>query len=277
MKLSRYILTVCSLFLCLQLAAQNNDRDCIRMGNKHFRDKEYNKAETWYRKALEMNKTLEAYYNLGNSVAAQGNDSVAFEQYKKALEQIAETSEKKAYVYHNMGNMTYLNGRSLMKANSPDAMKSFQQAVELYKSALRCNPSDDETRYNLAMAQYMLKKNQQNQNQQGQDQNQDQQQNKDQDKKDDQKDKQDQGDQNKDQQKDQDKQDQQNKDQQNQNQQKQDQQQKQEQQQQQPQKPQIDDKTAEQLLNSAQQDEKAVQRKVQKAEKAHRQGLEKDW
>ena len=282
MKLSRYILTVCSLFLCLQLAAQNNDRDCIRMGNKHFRDKEYNKAETWYRKALEMNKTLEAYYNLGNSVAAQGNDSVAFEQYKKALEQIAETSEKKAYVYHNMGNMTYLNGRSLMKANSPDAMKSFQQAVELYKSALRCNPSDDETRYNLAMAQYMLKKNQQNQNQQGQDQNQDQQQNKDQDKKDDQKDKQDQGDQNKDQQKDQDKQDQQNKDQQkqdqqNQDQQKKDQQQKQEQQQQQPQKPQIDDKTAEQLLNSAQQDEKAVQRKVQKAEKAHRQGLEKDW
>ena len=229
-----------------------------------------------------MNKTLEAYYNLGNSVAAQGNDSVAFEQYKKALEQIAETPEKKAYVYHNMGNMTYLNGRSLMKANSPDAMKSFQQAVELYKSALRCNPSDDETRYNLAMAQYMLKKNQQNQNQQGQDQNQDQQQNKDQDKKDDQKDKQDQGDQNKDQQKDQDKQDQQNKDQQkqdqqNQNQQKQAQQQKQEQQQQQPQKPQIDDKTAEQLLNSAQQDEKAVQRKVQKAEKAHRQGLEKDW
>ena len=279
MKLSRYILTICALFLSLQLVAQNSDRDCIRMGNKHFRDKEYNKAETWYRKALEMNKSLEAYYNLGNAVAAQGNDSVAFDQYKKALEQIAETPEKKAYVYHNMGNMTYLNGRSLMKANSPDAMKSFQQAVELYKSALRCNPSDDETRYNLAMAQYMLKKNQQNQDQQGQnqDQNKDQQQNKDRDKKDDQKDKQDQGDQNKDQQKDQDKQDQQNKDQQqNQNQQNQDQK-KEQQQQQQPQKPQIDDKTAEQLLNSAQQDEKAVQRKVQKAEKAHRQGLEKDW
>lgn len=270
MRLSRYIFTVCVLFLSLQLVAQNNDRDCIRMGNKYFRDKEYNKAETWYRKALEMNKPLEAYYNLGNAVAAQGNDSVAFEQYKKALEQMAETPEKRAYVYHNMGNMSYLSGRSLMKANSPDAMKSFQQAVELYKSALRCNPSDDETRYNLAMAQYMLKKNQQNQNQQGQ--NQDQQQNKDQDKKDDQKDKQDQGDQNKDQ----DKQDQQNKNQQNQDQQNQDKK-KEQQQQQQQQKPQIDDKTAEQLLNSAQQDEKAVQRKVQKAEKAHRQGLEKDW
>ena len=278
MKLSRYILTICALFISLQLVAQNNDRDCIRMGNKYFRDKEFNKAETYYRKALEMNPSLEAYYNLGNAVAFQGNDSVAFEQYKKALEQTAETPEKKAYVYHNMGNMTYLNGRSLMKANSPDAMKSFQQAVELYKSALRCNPTDDETRYNLAMAQYMLKKNQQNQDQNQQ--NQDQQQNKDQDKKDEQKDKQDKGDdkqdQNKDQNKDQDKQDQNKQDQQNKDQQNQ-QQQQQQQQPAEPNKPQIDDKTAEQLLNSAQQDEKAVQRKVQKAEKAHRQGLEKDW
>ena len=274
---SRYIFAICSFVLSLQLVAQSSDRDCIRMGNKYFRDKEFNKAETYYRKALEMNPSLEAYYNLGNAVAFQGNDSVAFDQYKKALEQIAETPEKKAYVYHNMGNMTYLNGRSLMKANSPDAMKSFQQAVELYKSALRCNPSDDETRYNLAMAQYMLKKNQQNQDQNQQ--NQDQQQNKDQDKKDDQKDKQDKGDNKQDQNKDQDKKDQQNKDQQNEQNKDQQQDKKQQQQQQpsEPQKPQMDDKTVEQLLNSAQQDEKAVQRKVQKAEKAHRQGLEKDW
>ena len=280
MKLSRYILTLCALFLSMQLVAQNSDRDCIRMGNKHFRDGEYNKAETYYRKALDMNKSLEAFYNLGNAITPQGKDSVAFEQYKKALEQMAETPEKKAYVYHNMGNLTYLTGRNLMKANSPDAMKSFEQAVELYKSALRCNPTDDETRYNLAMAQYMLKKNQQNQNQNQQNQDKNQDQNKDQDKKDQQKDKQDQGDNKQDQNKDQDKKDQQNKDQQNQqNQQNKDQQQEKQQQQQpaEPQKPQMDDKTAEQLLNSAQQDEKAVQRKVQKAEKAHRQGLEKDW
>ena len=272
MKLSRYLLTIVSLTLCMQLMAQSSDRDCIRMGNKYFRDGDYNKAETYYRKALDMNKSLEAFYNLGNAIIPQGKDSVAFEQYKKALEQIAETPEKKAYVYHNMGNLSYLTGRNLMKANSPDAMKSFEQAVDLYKSALRCNPADNETRYNLALAQYN-----QDQNQQNQDQNQDQ--NKDQDKKDQQKDKQDQGDNKQNQDKDQDKQDQQNKDQQNQqNQQNKNQQEKQQQQQPaEPQKPQMDDKTAEQLLNSAQQDEKAVQQKVQKAEKAHRQGLEKDW
>ena len=277
MKLSRYLFTIVSLTLCMQLMAQSSDRDCIRMGNKYFRDGDYNKAETYYRKALDMNKSLEAFYNLGNAIIPQGKDSVAFEQYKKALEQIAETPEKKAYVYHNMGNLSYLTGRNLMKANSPDAMKSFEQAVDLYKSALRCNPADNETRYNLAMAQYMLKKNQQNQDQNQQNQNQDQ--NKDQDKKDQQKDKQDQGDNKQNQDKDQDKKDQQNKDQQNQqNHQNKDQQEKKQQQQPaEPQKPQMDDKTAEQLLNSAQQDEKAVQQKVQKAEKAYRQGLEKDW
>lgn len=279
MKLSRYLFTIVSLTLCMQLMAQSSDRDCIRMGNKYFRDGDYNKAETYYRKALDMNKSLEAFYNLGNAIIPQGKDSVAFEQYKKALEQIAETPEKKAYVYHNMGNLSYLTGRNLMKANSPDAMKSFEQAVDLYKSALRCNPADNETRYNLAMAQYMLKKNQQNQDQNQQNQNQNQDQNKDQDKKDQQKDKQDQGDNKQNQDKDQDKKDQQNKDQQNQqNQQNKDQQEKKQQQQPaEPQKPQMDDKTAEQLLNSAQQDEKAVQQKVQKAEKAYRQGLEKDW
>ncbi len=276
----RYILILCLLPCSFAAFSQNSDRDCIRIGNKYFREKDFNKAETYYRKALDKNKSLEAFYNLGNALTFQNKDSVAFAQYKNALEQVAETPEKKAYVYHNMGNMSYVVGRNLMKANSPDASKSFAQAVELYKSALRCNPNDNETRYNLAMAQYMLKKNQQNQNnnqnQDNKNQNKDDKNNKDKNK--------DQKDQNKDKNQDKNK-DQKNKqDQDKQNQDKQDQnkdnnqnQNKQQQQQQQPQEGQMDDKTAEQLLNSAQQDEKAVQRKVQKAERAHRGGLDKDW
>ena len=275
MRRFRYILSGLLLVVASSVMAQESDRDCIRMGNKYFREQNYSKAETYYRKALEKNESLEALYNLGNALTFQHSDSLAFQNYHKALEQMAETKEKKAWVYHNMGNLAYLNGRLLMKANNPDAMKAFQQAVECYKGALRCNPNDDETRYNLAMAQYMLKKNEDNQGQDNQ-QN-DQQQNQDQNNQDqnkDQKDK-DQQDQNQDKQndkeqdnKEQDKQDQ---NQQNQNQQNQDQQQSEDQ------HGQMDDRTAEQLLNSAQQDEKAVQNKVQKAEKAHRRGLEKDW
>ncbi len=257
----------------LAVYGQDSDRDCIRMGNKYFRDRDFNKAETYYRKALDKNQTLEAFYNLGGALTFQQNDSLAFDSYRKALGLTAENREKKAWVYHNMGNLTYLNGRQMMKANSPDAMKAFAQAVECYKSALRLNPKDDETRYNLAMAQYMLKKNQDNQgqdnqqDQQQQDQNQDQnkdndknQQNQDRDKQD-----QDSQDQQQDQQKD------------RQDQQQQDRQDQQQEQQADRRDGQMDDRTAEQLLNSALQDEKGVQRKVQKAEKAHRRGLEKDW
>ncbi len=278
----RYISVLCLSICSLTVLAQNSDRDYIRLGNKSFREKDFNKAETYYRKALDKNPSLEAFYNLGNALAFQNKDSVAFAQYKQALEQVAETPGKKASVFHNMGNMSYAVGCGLMKANSPDAARSFAQAVELYKSALRCNPGDNETRYNLVMAQYMLKKNQknnqgdnqQNQNQQDKDKDKNKDKNKDDKGKDkDQnkdKDKQDKGQDKKD--KDKQDKDQQNKDKQDQNKDK-----NKDRQQQQPQEGQMDDKTAEQLLNSAQQDEKAVQRKVQKAEKAHRRGLEKDW
>ncbi|KAF5410701.1 MAG: hypothetical protein C5S43_04410 [Candidatus Methanocomedens sp.] len=34
--------------------------------------------------------------------------------------------------------------------------KKYQEAVEAYKNALRSNPKDEETRYNLALAKEML-------------------------------------------------------------------------------------------------------------------------
>ena len=155
---------------------------------------------------------------------------------------------KRAMNFHNLGNVWYAQGSYLLKSNQ-DATSAFQNAVNLYKSSLRCNPNDDETRYNLAKAQYQLKKSQQQQqqNQQNQDQ---QQQKKEEEKKDEQK--------------------------------KQDQQP--EQQNEQSQKPQqqkedkndMSEQTAEQLLNSAQQDEKDVQRKL-KQQNATRRSLEKDW
>ena len=264
MKQTILIFMLLATAACGRVAAQNSDRDCIRLGNKYFREQNFSKAETYYRKALEQNQTLEAYYNLGNALTFQQNDSLAFDSFGKALGQPTDTPEKRAWVYHNMGNLSYLNGRQLMKANSPDATKAFAQAVECYKSALRCNPDDNETRYNLAMAQYMLKQNQ-DQNQQNQDQNQqnqDQQQNQQQDQQQNQQ---------------QDQQQNQQQDQQQNQQQNQQDQQNARQQQADEQRGQMDDRTAEQLLNSALQDEKGVQRKVQKAEKAHRRGLERDW
>lgn len=245
--------------LCLLAAsvqAQSTDRDFIRMGNRYFQRGQYHEAEICYQKAIDKRPSMEAYYNLANALTSRGLDSTANERYKEALKMPSSNKLKRAKIYHNLGVIHYATGLKEKKFGGQNAMQAFQGAVEHFKSALRLDPTNDQTRYDLAMAQWQLK-NQQNGggggggNDDNQDQNQDQQ------------------DQSQDQQdQDQDQQDQDNQDQ-------QDQQQQQQQQQEQEQGG-MDERTAEQLLNSAQQDEQEVQEKV-KATPTSRRNLEKDW
>ena len=230
-------------------------RDFIRLGNVAYRNGQYDQAETLYLKSVEKDPSFEGYYNLGNTYVMQQKDSTAFENYKKADSVGTNDPMRKAKNFHNMGNIWYAQGLAASHQQGGNAAGAFQNAVNFYKSSLRCNPEDNETRYNLAMAQYQLKKNQdQNGGGGNNDKNQDQQQDKDKQK--------------------QNQQDQQKKE----EQQKQDEQ-KQDQQQQQPEKKkdEMSDQAAEQLLNSAQQDEKGVQRKINQQQNNRRRNLEKDW
>ena len=237
---SKYILSVVFLLATTTVSAQKAERDYIRKGNRLFNDSVFIDAEVNYRKALEINpKSTVSMYNLGNTLSQQQKFQDAMEQYVSASN-IEKDKMKLAHIYHNMGVLF-------------QAGKDYAKAVDAYKMSLRNNPTDHETRYNLALAQKMLKDQQQNQ--QNQDQNQDQ---------------------NKDQQKQDQKQDQ-NKDKQN------DQKQDEKKDQQQPPKSekqnnQMSKENAEQLLNSVMQDEKDVQDKVKKQQKVLQGGrLEKDW
>ncbi len=233
---SKYILFVVFLLSAVAVSAQKAERNYIRKGNRLFNDSIFVDAEVNYRKALEVNpKSTVSMYNLGNTLSQQQKFQDAMEQYVSASN-IEKDKMKLAHIYHNMGVLL-------------QAGKDYAKAVDAYKMSLRNNPTDDETRYNLALAQKMLKDQQQNQ--QNQDQNQDQ--NKDQQKQDQNKDKQ--NDQKQDEKKDQ----------------------------QQPPKSekqnnQMSKENAEQLLNSGMQDEKDVQDKVKKQQKVMQGGrLEKDW
>jgi len=230
----KYILFAAFLLSAAGVSAQKAERDYIRKGNRLFNDSVFVDAEVNYRKALEVNpKSAVSMYNLGNTLSQQQKFQEAMEQYDSASK-IEKDKMKLAHIYHNMGVLF-------------QAGKDYAKAVDAYKMSLRNNPADHETRYNLALAQKMLKDQQ---NQQDQDQNQDQ--NKDQQQK-----------QNKDKQNDQKKDDQKD--------------------QQQPPKPEKQDnqmskENAEQLLNSVMQDEKDVQDKVKKQQKVIQGGrLEKDW
>ena len=261
-----------SLFLCCALTAtaqQMSENDHIRRGNKLYADSLFEKAEVEYRKALELNPaSTDALYNLGNALynqavttPAKGEEALA--QYSTAAK--LETDKSRlAQIFHNIGVLMY-------------AAQQYGESVEAYKEALRNNPADHETRYNLAMAMHMNKQQQQDQQQDQQQQNQEQQQ---------QEQQQNQEQEQQEQQQDQQQQNQEQQQQEQQQQEQQQQEQKQEQQQQQKQQAQqqeqsdeqISKENAEQILNALMQDEKELQEK-QKKMMQQQQGktLEKDW
>jgi len=214
-------------------AQQKTDRDYLRSGNKLYNDSLFIKAEVDYRKALDINpKSTDAMFNLGNALLMQQKVKEAMEQYE-SVSKVEKDKSKLAEIYHNVGVIL-------------QSAKQYPQCIEAYKESLRNNPKDDETRYNLALAQKLLKDQQQNQ--QNQDQQQQQQEQKE--------DKQEQN---------QDQQEQEQKDQQ------------QQQQQQQQNKNEMSKENAQQLLNAVMQDEKNVQDKVKKQIQIQGKKLDKDW
>ena len=206
------------------------DRQYVRSGNRFYRQQNFVKAEAEYRKSLSVNpENPQALYNLGCALLMQKKDSMAVQQFEKAGR--VETSPvRKAKVFHNIGFIC-------------QSHKLYGDAINAYKESLRNNPSDNETRYNLALCKRL---NKQQQNKQQQNKRND----KDKNKQGKDKQKQDKNEQNK-------QQDKQNK---------------------QQQKEKMSKDNAEQLLNAAMQNEQETQRRVKDAMRNTRsRKLEKNW
>lgn len=229
-----FLLAAC----CTGVYAQT-ERTHTRDGNKQYEAGKFSDAEADYKKALEQkNNFPEAVFNLGDAVYRQQRFDEAARQFQLSAQTHAD-SLTRAQAWHNLGN-------------SALSQEKFEDAVKAYKNALKLNPRDADTRYNLAYANAKLKQQQQNQ-QNNQDQKQNQKQN----------DKKEQEQQNKN-----DKQDQQNKDQQGKN----------EQQKQPQQKPQLSKQDAEKLLQALQNEEqKANQKMLLKQAKPADVKIQKDW
>jgi len=119
-------------------------------GNKNLDSNDFVNAEANYRKAISENaENSIAPYNLGNAYYGNETYSEAFGRFKQAAEKATEKADKHK-AYHNMGNVFMKN-------------KEYDKAVEAYKEALRNDPTDEETRYNLALAKEMLEKQQEEQ------------------------------------------------------------------------------------------------------------------
>ena len=222
------VLFVFLLLVSFTSFAQTDKKE-VREGNKLYKKELYNDAEIAYRRGLDVDSTsIVARFNLGNALYKQKEYGQADSLFKTLAD--PNLPLDKAKVMHNLGNAAL-------------QLEKWQESVDAYKQALRLNPTDDETRTNLAYAQAKLEKEQQQQ-----------QQNQDQKKNDENKD-----DQNQD----------------NKNQDKQDNQQ----QQQQEQEPKISPQQAQQMLEAMQAKEKDTQEKVkkEKAKAAVKVKTEKNW
>ena len=233
MMRSKYLLSIlfASLF-CLPLWGQKQVRDLTRSGNKLYRSKEYSKAEIDYRKALEVNKSDQTtIFNLANVLYRTDRGDEAGKLYQSLTPHLSLLSSTEAAdLTHNAGNTAF-------------RAKQLEQAIEYYKESLRRRPSDEDTRYNLALAQKLLEEQKKNGGG-GQDQKQDQ-------------DK----DQKKDQQQDQQK----------------DQKQDQQPQPQQPNQGQMSQETANRILQALQKDEKNTRQKLEQAQQQRGRSRRKNW
>lgn len=230
---SKYLLSIlfASLF-CLPLWGQKQVRDLTRSGNKLYRSKEYSKAEIDYRKALEVNKSDQTtIFNLANVLYRTDRGEEAGKLYQSLTPHLTLLSSTEAAdLTHNAGNTAF-------------RAKQLEQAIEYYKESLRRRPSDEDTRYNLALAQKLLEEQKKNGGG-GQDQKQDQ----DKDQKKDQ-----QQDQQKDQKKDQ------------------------QPQPQQPNQDQMSQETANRILQALQKDEKNTRQKLEQAQQQRGRSRRKNW
>lgn len=226
----RYAVILLLCMLSLSSYAQN-DRTHIRQGNRIYRSGDAAKAEVEYRKAIGKNaNNSQALYNLGCVLMQQQKDSDAIVQFDKASK--IETSKyRRSMSYHNVGVICQRH-------------QMYGDAIKAYEQALRLNPHDNETRYNLVLCKRLQKNQPQNQDKKNQD-----------------KDKKDQDKQQQDKNKQQDNQKDNKKD------------------KEQP-KPKEDmsKENAEQLLNAAMQEEKNTQQRMQKAkQQPQRRNLQKNW
>ena len=278
-----FIITCC---IGVAPALAQSYRSTVNEGNERYEQEQYDQAKELYEQAAVTEpERAESHFNYGNAAYRTDDIKKALEQYERAGTRLRDREEIASTIY-NAGN-TFLKAAEegkdnpvLQQAAGGQAedlrMQGYRQAIEMYKKALKLNPSDEDARYNLTYARKKLEELQKQQ--QNKDQNKDQQKKQ---QKQDKKQDQEQKDKNKEE-------EQQKKDQQDQQQQKQQNQKDQQQQEQEKAKPdeqqqskpeeeqKISKQQAEQILRALERQEKALQKK-KRQKVGVRTSVEKDW
>lgn len=157
------VLVLFFIFANTSWRAQNPNQ-LVYEGNSSFHKKDMQSAINKYNEALKLQPNhKKAMYNLGNALykealtlkfsnnlamPVQNKDSIADLMLQRSAElynassQLYQPNKNKdtlQKIYHNLGNAFLFQ-------------KKYDEAINAYKKALKLNPADEDTRYNLAYA-----------------------------------------------------------------------------------------------------------------------------
>ena len=161
----KYIALVVALLLCSEVSAQQmKERGLVRRGNREFKREKFEKSVDSYQEALKHDpNSFEAKYDLASALYR----TERYEKAEKTLQAIVNDSTRteleRGEVAYNLGNTQF-------------AQQKYKEALSSYRHAMRCNPADEDAKFNYAFTKRLIQQQEQQQ-QQNQDQNQDQNQN----------------------------------------------------------------------------------------------------
>ena len=140
-----------------------NKVELLNKGNDKYNAEEFEQAETLYKEALDKdNHYYKANLNVGHALFRQAHilikqqDSLGIKKleeserfYNNSVE-LTENKNQKAESYYNLGNAQLLS-------------QKLEESIKSYKKSLRLIPDNINAKKNLALAQYLLKKQEEEQ------------------------------------------------------------------------------------------------------------------
>ena len=158
----KYLAIVAMLFVCGEVSAQQmRERGLVRSGNRQFKREQFEKSVDSYQRALQHDSTcFEAKYDLASALYRTERYDKAEKTLLSIVGDSTRTELERGEVAYNLGNTQF-------------AQQKYKEALSSYRQAMRCNPNDEDAKFNYAFTKRLIQQQEQQQ-QQNQDQNQDQ-------------------------------------------------------------------------------------------------------
>ena len=159
----KYIVIALLLLVCGKVSAQQmRERGLVRKGNRQFKREQFEKSVDSYQRALQHDSTsFEAKYDLASALYRTERYDKAEKTLLGIVNDTTRTELERGEVAYNLGNTQF-------------AQQKYKEALSSYRHAMRCNPNDEDAKFNYAFTKRLIQQQEQQQQQQNQDQNQDQ-------------------------------------------------------------------------------------------------------